>query len=125
MISTVSLRTANPEFKSKNSFSVGSFSQVNGQRKQVLEWERPSEGSFQGRRGQDLEVDSWESGLGALWLSLSLTLQAPGVTSEGQRVFPGGGTACCRQRRKSTTQLCPEQVVQTCLWEVYFFPWVG
>ena len=63
MISTISLRTANPEFKLKNSFSIGSFSQVNGQRKQVLEWERASEGSFQGCRGQDPPPGGWLMGV--------------------------------------------------------------
>ena len=63
VISTISLRTANPEFKLKKSFSIGSFSQVNGQRKQVLEWERASEGSFQGCRGQDPPPGGWLMGV--------------------------------------------------------------
>ena len=73
VISTISLRTANPELKLKNSFSIGSFSQVNGQRKQALEWERPSEGSFQGHAGQDPPPGGWLMGV-RTWSSVGESL---------------------------------------------------
>lgn len=128
VISTISLRTANPELKLKNSFSIGSFLQVNGQRKQALEWERPSEGSFQGCPGQDPPPGGYLMGvrLGALWVSLSLSdLFRPQGSHLRARESSLGRHSVSQAKKKIDHSSAQNRWCKPAFGKFIFPPWVG